>query len=100
MAEQTNEPVEPGDISAASEAVPEGDQAQVETPAEELIEDQWRKGAWNELEMLTCIHCQWDTLEGIDAAHARKATCPRCKPPEPPAAPPTVLVADRWGNPV
>ncbi|MCL5995495.1 MAG: hypothetical protein M1546_05490 [Chloroflexi bacterium] len=76
-------------ISTASEAVPD-----------ELIEGQWRKGTWNGIEMLSCVRCQWDTLEGIEAARARKAGCPHCRPPEPPAPASSsiVLVADRWGN--
>lgn len=70
-------------------------------PEGELIDGQWRPGAWNGLPMLTCVHCGWDTLEGIDVARARAAICPRCRPPEPePKPPPAVLRADRWGNPV
>ena len=67
----------------------------------ELIDGQWRQGVWNGLPMLTCIHCGWDTLEGIEVARARAAMCPRCKPPEPePKPPPLIQAYDRWGNPV
>jgi hypothetical protein len=72
--------------------------AQVAPEVELLIEEQWRPGNWRGFEMLTCVICQWDTLEGIEAARAKKAGCPRCAPPPPPAPPSEVIVADKWGN--
>jgi hypothetical protein len=68
---------------------------------ETLIDGQWKPGVWNELPQLTCVRCQWDTLDGIEAARAYKAKCPRCGPAELPASPTSgLLIADRWGNPV
>ncbi len=64
---------------------------------EGLIEEQWKPGRWQEHEMLTCVYCQWDTLEGIEAARARKAICPRCAP-APVIVPSPVIVADKYGN--
>lgn len=67
-----------------------------------LIDGQWRLGEWHAMPMLTCVHCQWDTLEGIEAARARKAICPRCRPPDPPVKPTSdvVLVANKRGDAV
>jgi hypothetical protein len=67
----------------------------------ELVDGQWQPGVWNELQQLTCVQCKWDTLDGIEAARAHKAACPRCGPGgSPPASPSGILIADRWGNPV
>jgi len=68
-----------------------------------LVDGQWRVGSWHGMEMHTCVHCQWDTLEGIWAAREHKAQCVKCAPP--PAVrervtSEVVMVADRWGNPI
>jgi len=69
--------------------------------ADGLVDGQWRVGTWNGMEMHTCVHCQWDTLEGIWAAREHKAACVKCAPPPPArATSELVLVADRWGNPI
>ena len=69
---------------------------------EALVDGQWKVGSWNGMEMHTCVHCQWDTLEGIWEARAHKAACVKCAPPPAPerVTSATVLVADRWGNPI
>jgi len=64
--------------------------------APELIDEQWRLGHWRGFEMLTCTICRWDTLDGLEAARAKKASCLRCAPPSPP--PSGVLVADARGR--
>lgn len=59
----------------------------------------WSEGVWNGIPMLTCLRCQWDTLEGQAAADAHARTCPRCAPkPIAPASSGLILVADRYGN--
>lgn len=67
-----------------------------------LIDGQWRVGSWHGMEMHTCVHCQWDTLEGIWEARAHKAVCPKCMAPAAAARAVTerVMVADEWGNPI
>lgn len=63
----------------------------------ELVEEQWKVGMWKGFERLECVLCGWDTLDGIEAARARKAECPRCGPT--PARPPSpVLIADKSGR--
>ena len=60
------------------------------------VDGQWERGMWCGIEQLTCIFCQWDTLEGIEAALAQKARCPRCGPPPVEEQRPSpVLVADK-----
>lgn len=65
---------------------------------QELIDGQWHPGTWQNYRQLTCAHCQWDTLDGIDAARAHAANCPRCAPVPEPEPPRLVFVADRFGN--
>lgn len=70
-------------------------------PEPELIEGQWKPGAWQGIPQLTCVLCKWDTLDGIEAAREHKEKCPRCHPPEPPAPPPPLIQRyDRWDRPV
>lgn len=58
----------------------------------------WTVGAWGEFTQWQCTLCPWDTLDGEEAMRAHYATA---HAPPPPAAPaPTVLRADRFGNPV
>lgn len=54
-------------------------------------------GEWNGLVQHRCRLCEWDTLEGEDAAwgHFREVH-EVLAPPEPR----TIQVFDRWGNPV
>lgn len=59
----------------------------------------WSEGTWNGLPMLTCLRCQYDTLDGLAAAEEYARTCPRCAPPPKPASSGLILVADRYGNP-
>lgn len=42
-----------------------------------LVDEQFERGQWNGLPQLTCIYCEWDTLQGIEAARAHKQVCPR-----------------------
>lgn len=59
----------------------------------------WSEGVWNGIPMLTCLRCQWDTLEGQAVADEYARTCPRCSPkPSAPASSGLILVADRYGN--
>lgn len=84
-------------------ALPEDVPAQPEGGAstdEELIDGQWRQGTWQDLPMLTCQHCGWDTLEGIGVAREHARTCQRCHPVMPTPPPPLVQAYDRWGNPI
>lgn len=58
----------------------------------------WTLGAWGEFVQWQCVLCPWDTLDGEEAMRAHYVTV---HAPPPPAAPaPTVLRADRFGNPV
>ncbi len=64
----------------------------------DLIDGQWQPGTWRDLEKLTCIICQWDTLHGLDAAHEHAAGCLRCHPqPVEPTAP-LIPLADKHGR--
>lgn len=86
---------QPNDTSAT----PISAEIAIPAAAPELLDGQWRPGSWRGFEMFTCTICQWDTLDGIEAARMHKAGCPRCAPPPPPARPATgLLVADKWGN--
>ena len=58
----------------------------------------WTVGTWGELPQWRCVLCPFDTLDGEAEIRAHYATV---HAPPPPAAPaPTVLRADRFGNPV
>lgn len=63
-----------------------------------LIDSQWLLGQWNAIPQLTCIHCKWDTLEGIEAAREHAAKCPRCQPQETRVEPSPILRADKFGR--
>ena len=67
---------------------------------EEVIDGQWRRGIWRGIEMWTCTRCQWDTLDGIEAAREYEARCVRCAPPPPYSSSGRVLVADKSGREV
>ncbi len=84
MAKKTNPPAEP---VKPEDAVMEGEGTL------------WSEGIWNGIPMLTCLRCQYDTLEGLAAAEEYARTCPRCAPqPKRPVASGLILVADRYGN--
>lgn len=75
--------------------------SQAEAQAEDAapLDGQWVESVWNGRQMLTCRHCQWDTLEGQAAANDHVRACPRCAPQAPaPASNGLILVADRYGN--
>ena len=58
----------------------------------------WTVAAWGEFPQWRCTLCPFDTLDGEAAMRAHYAAV---HAPPPPAAPaPTVLRADRFGNPV
>lgn len=58
----------------------------------------WTVGAWGEFAQWQCALCPWDTLDGEEAMREHYVTV---HAPPPPAAPaPTVLRADRFGNPL
>ena len=61
-----------------------------------LLDGQWQIGQWHGIDTLRCIHCKWDTMDGIEAAHEHQAHCARCGPQAAPAR--VVLVADKWGS--
>jgi hypothetical protein len=60
-----------------------------------LLDDQWEQSTWEGLPQLKCIHCPWDTLDGIEAAREHARVCPRCQPIEEPKAPSSILIADK-----
>jgi hypothetical protein len=63
-----------------------------------LVNKQWLQQEWNGLPQLVCIHCQWDTLEGLEEAQRHAAHCPRCHPAPVVIEPSPILVADKRGN--
>ncbi len=73
---------------------------QQDKPVSGLIDGQWQPGMWGEFPRLLCIHCQWDTLEGIEAAREYTQNCPRCHPEPEPVKPALVYRSDRYGNPI
>lgn len=70
---------------------------------QEIVEDAagqsiWTLGTWQTLPHWRCALCEWDTLDGEDAMVAHYLAT---HVPPPPAAPAqTIIVYDRYGNPV
>lgn len=58
----------------------------------------WTVGAWADLPQWRCSLCPFDTLDSEEAMLAHYAAVHA--PPPPAATAPTVLRADRFGNPV
>lgn len=67
-------------------------------PMDVSVPAPWTVGAWGGLPQWRCTLCPFDTLDGEAAMRVHYADV---HAPPPPAAPaPTVLRADRFGNPV
>lgn len=67
----------------------------VEDDAGQVI---WTMGVWGTFPQWRCALCSWDTLDGEQAMVAHYLATHA--PPPPPAAPQTIIVYDRYGNPV
>lgn len=83
-------------LEAPAEALDENLPTSPAESGEELIDGQWQAGQWHQIPMLTCVHCQWATLEGVEHAREHRLHCSRCRPESPPAT--GLLVSDRGGR--
>jgi hypothetical protein len=46
----------------------------------DLGDGQWQQYTWRGEDGLRCVMCEWDTLEGLEAAREHARVCPRCAP--------------------
>lgn len=73
------------------EPTPEPEPAPEESPI-------YTKGRWQDFTTYNCRFCPFDTLdESVAIKHYEERHAP---PPEPPPPPPSILISDRFGNPV
>ncbi len=88
-------PIQPLGTSPAPAAADAGEGV---SDGSDLMDGQWAQFEWQGLPGVRCAICEWDTLEGLEAARAHRQRCPRCAPPPEPVRVATIPVADRWGN--